>query len=143
MGCQTTSGTSNISAIEKRQIEQRVMDYPLKIIYGATLAVLVDQGYSIQNSDRAGGLIVAQKFGGKRPWGFVAYDRDVFSSSIILSATSPNQTSVRYTIRKKVFTNMGYGEGIKEVVEVIDPEISQAFYSLLKTEAERRKAGFN
>ena len=142
-GCQTTSGTSPISAIVKRQIEQRQLDYPSDTIYGAVIAVLVDQGYTIANSDKAGGLIVAEKFGEKRQWGLVAYDRDVFSASVIISAIAPSSTNVRFTVRKKTFSNMGYGEGVKEVEEIVAPSMSQSFYSLLLSEAERRKAGFN
>ena len=142
-GCQISSGTSPVSAIEKRQVEQKVMAYSVDVIYGSTLAVLVDQGYTIQNSDKAGGLIVAEKFGEKRPWGFVAYDRDVFSTSVVISPSSGSNALVRYTVRQKVFTNIGYGEGIKEVKEILDPDVSNAFFTLLKTEAERRSAGFN
>jgi len=139
-----SSGTSAISALEKRQIEQTIMAYPVDVIYGSVLAILVDQGYTVQNSDKAGGLIVAEKFGQKRKWGFVAYDRDVFSTSVIVSKSSGRgKTAVRYTVRRKVYTNMGYGEGIKEVEELVDPKLSQAFFSLLRTEAERRTAGFN
>lgn len=141
-GCLSTSGTSSVSAIEKRQIEQRLLDYPLDVIYGSVLAILTDQGYVTKNSDKAGGLIVAEKFGERRRWGLVGYDRDVFSASIVLYETAPKQTSIRYTIRKHTFSNMGYGEGINNVEEILDPGVSQAFYALLKTEAERRMAGF-
>jgi len=143
-GCQgSSSGTSPVSAFEKRQIQQTILAYPVDVIYGSVLAILVDQGYTVQNSDKAGGLIVAEKFGEKRKWG-ASFERDVFSTSVIVSKSSGGaNTSVRFTVRRTVYLNLGGTESIKDVEELVDSSISRSFFSLLKTEAERRTAGFN
>ena len=141
LGC-STSGTSPMSGKEKRQYEQKVLDYSFENLYGSAIAVLQDQGYIIENSDSLGGLIVGEKHGENRTGLFVKY-RDVFDCSINLRQIAKKQTAIRYKIQKKTYVYNGYSEAVDSVEEIIDPEVSAAFYNALKTEAERRKSGFN
>ena len=141
LGC-VSSGTSNLSPIEKRQVEQKILDYSFVNIYQSALVVLADQGYFILNSDIAGGLITAEKFGETRKFGFVSHNRDMFYVSLTLKNVSEDQTELRLKIQKKTFRSLGYGESLVNVEEVGTPEVSIAFYTALRTEAERRKAGF-
>lgn len=142
-GCQTTSGTSSIQSMQKRQLLEKILEYDYDLVYNSAITVILDQGYNIKNIDKNNGLIVAEKFAERRQWGLVAYDRDAFKASIVLNPLEGQRTKVRYGIVKITYSSLGYGEHVKGVQEIVDPSISYAFFTMLISETEKSKVGLN
>lgn len=150
VGC--ASSAPEMSFAQKRQIEQKIIHAPFKSVYQSALVVLQDNGYSIENMEQESGFILATRNTNKTANDSVNdFVGSIFNSehinvtgykheiSIIISHITNNQTKVRYKMTR---FKVGDYDTRKDVREIVDPNISQAFYSALIAESERNKKGF-
>ena len=135
IGCAT--GTK-LSPMQKRQMTTKLIEGSYEDIYRATMTVLQDQDYVIENTDMNTGLIVARVRREKRS-GIIRANPDKLTEIEITSVVNKlNDTNseVRLSILETVYDKSSK----RDAKQVYDPRVYQNFFNEIIVEVKRREA---
>lgn len=125
-GCASNS----LSDLERRNIEAKEFEGTYDNAFKATMQVLQDKGFVIENTDFAAGVIRGKT--GKEA-GFWGRDTN-YSVSATLEQFGANKVKERIVVLKEVRANMGQYGFRENSDRVDDPEYLQGIYEAIKKE---------
>lgn len=143
VGC--TNTTPQMSQMQIREITTKEIQADYKSTFKATMSILQDEGYIVQNTDFDSGLIVAtiersKKVGIGTTFLFGVTSRmSTVKVSATLSEINKNTTKLRMNIQNKNTTNRQYRKD-EYAAKILDKKIYDKLFNLIKVEAERIKA---
>lgn len=137
MGCASATA---LSPMQKRQITTKLIEGSFEDIYRATLTVLQDQDYIIENTDMTSGLIVARvrRDNSNKILGIPVDSDKVREVEVTTVVNKLNETSseVRLSILESV-----YDKGAKQdAQQVYDVRVYENFFNQIMLEVKRREA---
>ncbi|CAL7906538.1 hypothetical protein [Fusobacterium necrophorum] len=148
LGCSST--TPQLSQMQIREITTKEIEADFKTTFKATMSVLQDQDYIIENTDFDSGLIVAEKEANKETTAgdvlmvlFVDM-RHRRSGKVRVSATvtevTKETTKLRINIQEKSITKGTFNSGSEDIINIQDKKIYDTLFNQISTEVERIKA---
>jgi hypothetical protein len=142
-GCQTAQ---KLSPMQKRQITVRTIEGSYTNLFAATMSVIQDNEYVIQQASKDTGLITASvsrdsgfmnKLFSSNDYGTVSNAGTKIEVSATISKINENTSELRLSIQEKMYNNMG---GVTRSSQVLDPETYQSIFNDIKVEVKRREA---
>lgn len=150
VGCAGTKPKVQLSQMQIREMTTKEIQGDFKTTFKATMSVLQDQDYIIENTDFNAGLIVAEKELNKETTaGDVLMVIFVDSKhkrsgkvkvSATLSSISDNVTKLRINIQEKNITKGSYGSSDEDIANIQDKKVYTVLFKQISTEVERLKA---
>lgn len=148
VGCSST--TPQLSQMQIREMTTKEIQADFKTTFKATMSVLQDQDYIIENTDFDSGLIVAEKEANKETTAgdvlmvlFVDM-RHRRSGKVKVSATvtgiTKETTKLRINIQEKNVTKGTFDSGSEDIRNIQDKQIYDTLFNQISTEVERIKA---
>lgn len=148
LGCSST--TPQLSQMQIREITTKEIEADFKTTFKATMSVLQDQDYIIENTDFDSGLIVAEKEANKETTAgdvlmvlFVDM-RHRRSGKVRVSATvtevTKETTKLRINIQEKSITKGTFNSGSEDIINIQDKKIYDTLFNQISIEVERIKA---
>jgi len=129
-GCATTQ----LSALQRRTLESRDLEGKYDDAFKATMQVLQDEGYIINNADYKSGVIQGETAIKQDFWG-VMRNSEVTAT---LEQFGENTVKERISFVKKVKSSSQYGTQ-EDSTRVEDPELFQRIYDNIQKEMFVRK----
>ena len=135
IGCAT--GTK-LSPMQKRQTTTKLIEGSYEDIYRATMTVLQDQDYVIENTDMETGLIVARVRRGKKLLLFGIADDKLREIEItcVVNILNDTNSEVRLSILETTYDQSSK----KDAKQIYDPKVYQNFFNQIIVEVKRREA---
>lgn len=148
VGCSNV--TPQLSQMQIREMTTKEIQADFKTTFKATMSVLQDQDYIIENTDFDSGLIVAEKEANKETTAgdvlmvlFVDM-RHRRSGKVRVSATvteiTKETTKLRINIQEKNVTKGTFNSGSEDIINIQDKQIYDTLFNQISTEVERIKA---
>lgn len=148
VGC--SNATPQLSQMQIREMTTKEIEADFKTTFKATMSVLQDQDYIIENTDFDSGLIVAEKEANKETTAgdvlmvlFVDM-RHRRSGKVRVSATvteiTKETTKLRINIQEKNVTKGTFNSGSEDIRNIQDKQIYDTLFNQISTEVERIKA---
>ena len=148
MGC--SSSTPQLSQMQIREMSTKEIQADFGTTFRATMAVLQDQDYIIENTDINSGLIVAEKEVNKDySAGYVLmkifidmrYNKTgKIKISATVSSVNNNITKLRLSIREQNISRGTFGTTKETTTNVQEKKIYEILFNQISTEVERMKA---
>jgi len=149
ISCASTE--EKLSPIQKRQITTETFESDYDNVYKATLTVLQDQGYIIQNTDMQSGLIVGlvdrESSGGSQFMealflGYVADKGSKLQASCMVNEISEGTVELRINIQEAKYgqTSAFSSDVTQDVKRIYDEEIYNRLFNEIRLEIKRREA---
>lgn len=149
IGC-VSAPKAPLSQMQIREMTVKEIQSDAKTVFKATMTILQDQGYIIQNTDFNSGLIVAEKEANKETTAgdvltvlFVdpKHRRTaVVKISATISEVSDKVSKLRLNIQEKEHEESSHGTGKNTTTNIQDKEIYTSLFNAIRTEVERIKA---
>ncbi len=143
VGCTNTA--PQLSQMQIREITTKEIPADYKSTFKATMSILQDEGYTIENTDFDAGLIVG-KIEQSQSVGFaetLLFGTGSRMSTVKISATvseiTKDITKLRINIQNKDTVSRQYRKD-DYATKVLDKAIYDKLFNLIKVEAERIKA---
>ncbi len=148
VGC--SNAAPQLSQMQIREMTTKEIGANFKTTFKATMSVLQDQGYIVENTDFNSGLIVAEKELNKE-----TTTGDVLmvlfvdsghrrSGKVKVSATvteiTKDTTKLRINIQEKHIRKKSFGSDYEDIVNIQNKEVYDSLFHQIMTEAERMKA---
>ena len=148
IGC--SNSTPQLSQMQIREMTTKEIQADFKTTFKATMSVLQDQDYIIENTDFNSGLIVAEKEVNKETTAgdvlmtiFVDL-RHNRNGKVKVSATvasvSDNVTKLRINIQEKNIRRGTFGSADETITNIQDKRVYEVLFNQISTEVERMKA---
>ena len=128
-----------ITPLQKREIQTRTYEHPKDTVFRATMAVLQDQGYTLEDADLEIGHISAISTTERPKKSFLAalltarYSQAMNSKATAIVEEIQGRTSVRVSFVLQLQTFSEYGKVNEDSAAVWDAEIYQIFFEALET----------
>jgi len=139
LGCAT--GTK-LSPMQKRQTTTKLIEGSFEDVYRATLTVLQDQDYIIQNTDMNAGLIVAEvkRESGSSLFKWIFTDerdtRKGVEVTAMVNKINDTNSEVRLSIQETTYKK----DSKQDAKQIYDPKVFQNFFNQIIVECKRREA---
>ncbi len=152
VGCSSTQPTATLSPMQIRQISTKDFNGNYKQVMKATVVVLQDQGYIIQNTDYDTGLIFAEKDVAKKATAtemlgvfFVGNEQQVTKGAKIKATATVEEKSsevseVRFNAQQVDVKGNTFGDSMGVPVAIQDPNVYKSLFDQITVEVERIKA---
>ena len=148
MGC--SSSTPQLSQMQIREMSTKEIQADFGTTFRATMAVLQDQDYIIENTDFNSGLIVAEKEVNKdssagdvlmKIFIDMRYNKTgKIKISATVSSVNNNITKLRLSIREQNISRGTFGTTKETTTNVQEKKIYEILFNQISTEVERMKA---
>ena len=148
IGC--SNSTPQLSQMQIREMTTKEIQANFKTTFKATMSVLQDQDYIIENTDFNSGLIVAEKEVNKETTAgdvlmtiFVdpRYNRNgKVKVSATVASVSDNVTKLRINIQEKNIRRGTFGSVDETITNIQDKRVYEVLFNQISTEVERMKA---
>ncbi|WP_338964951.1 hypothetical protein [Fusobacterium nucleatum] len=148
IGC--SNSTPQLSQMQIREMTTKEIQANFKTTFKATMSVLQDQDYIIENTDFNSGLIVAEKEVNKETTAgdvlmtIFVDPRHNRNGKVKVSATvasvSDNVTKLRINIQEKNIRRGTFGSVDETITNIQDKRVYEVLFNQISTEVERMKA---
>jgi len=127
-----------LSPMQKRQTTTKLIEGSYEDIYRATMTVLQDQDYVIENTDMETGLIVARVRRAKKLLLFGIADDKLREIEItcVVNILNDTNSEVRLSILETTYDQSSK----KDAKQIYDPKVYQNFFNQIIVEVKRREA---
>ena len=147
VGC--TSSQPKLSQMQVREITTKELQGNYKTVFKATMSVLQDQEYIIENTDFNSGLIVCTKevnpdmSAGDVMMVLFVDMRHSRAAKVKVSATinetNDKVTSIRLNVQEIKVESGSFGNKKENVVNIQNKEVYDQIFNQIRVEVERRK----